>query len=410
MALMSNTLLADTQTCKSPLLATPPEILVLIAECVANVSISPYMLTLYKASDNATLVNLSLVNKAIRHACISAGLFNNCTLPAHKAGPSLDLDDLCGIWPLRITSLGIDLGNPNLWDSCAHIMGNFPDLDKLVLSGRYPNRLTSAFLESELATKFRFFKGTSVVLRGASLTSVQSQILFLIGGSNVRAFTYLECHLRQNGHSGVQSQMWDCLFPKLQSFMISLPSIREKDWVKPAILIDSVLGLYPEIRPQLLRFEWSFGSKARFCKDRTTGIRRGPPRFVTNRTCERELMRMLKALQLRTYKSLEVFIDGDSLGGDMVDIAEGLIPHVQVQQSTPYEKMKLLVFRCEIPQDLATGDESDTCAVENDARASEVEQKHPVWDYVHNPLSFHTFSTLDIHHVRLFLVMRLYIH
>src|SRR5271170_4628306 len=239
MAVMGNT--PDMQTVKSPLLATPPEILVLIAESVADVSTSPYKTTVYQASDKATLVNFSLANKAIRRACISAGLFNACILPAGKVASSLDLKEVFSTWPMRLGSLGIDLGNPELWDSCADIMGSFPQLDELVLSGCYPTRLsTRKFLNSELGTKFRSFKGTSVALRRASLTCTQSQILFIIGGSNVTAFKCLECDLSWSGW-GTEGT-WTALYPKLESFMFTLPSFRRKSFLGADVLINCILA------------------------------------------------------------------------------------------------------------------------------------------------------------------------
>ena len=143
--------------------------------------------------------------------------------------------------------------------------------------------------------------------------------------------------------------------------MFSFPSIRRKNFVLPDLLIYCILaptGMHPEVRPQLAFFEWSFGSKARNLKDRTT-LRKGLPRFVENWTCFREMTGMLQALQLQTYKSLEVFIDGDSLGGDKVDITKGF-SEVQRPQWVPYEKMKLLVFRCEFPQYLTFEDASSS--------------------------------------------------
>ena len=393
MALMGNT--PDMQTVKSPLLATPPEILVLIAESVANVSTAPYKISLYQPSDNSTLANFSLANKAIRRACISAGLFSNCTLPAHKVDPSLDRDAAWfGTGPLRIISLGIDLGNPNVWDSCAHIMTAFPDLDELVLSGSFPKRLTPAFFKSELATTFRSFKGTSVVLRKAPLTYTQSEISSLIGGSNVTAFRCLDSDLDR----------WTSVFLKLESLMITLPSNRRKNFFGVDALLNHILapmGIYSEVRPQLRRFEWAFGSKVRLRKDRTKAL--GPPRFVTNWYYYRDMAHMLLALQLQTYKSLEVFVDGDSLGGDMVDIINAL---VSVQQLRRYEKLKLLVFRCDCPQDLTIGVESTG----ENGRPSDVEGEYPIWKHVSSPLPFPKFSPVDIHNVRLFLVLRLYIH
>ena len=298
---MTNMATKNAQTLKSPLLATPPEILLLIAESVANVgsTSTSYSLTVQQLeSDNATLVNFSLSNKAIRLACISAGLFNKCTLPAHKVGPSLDFDQVFGRTPSRLTSLGIDLGNPNVWESCAHIMGRFSALDQLVLSGCFPKQRTPAFFESELATKFRSFKGTSVELRRTSLTCTQSQILLLVGGSNVTSFICLECDLSESGY-GTAGHMWACVFPKLKSFMFSFPSIRRKNFVSPDVRINCILaptGMQPEVRPQLALFEWSFGSKARNLKDRTT-LSNGVPRFVENRTYFREMTRIDFAAQ-----------------------------------------------------------------------------------------------------------------
>jgi hypothetical protein len=384
---MGNT--PDMQMVKSPLLATPPEILVLIAESVANVSTAPYKISLYQPSDNSTLANFSLANKAIRRACISAGLFSNCTLPAHKVEPSLDRDAWFETGPLRIISLGIDLGNPNVWDSCAHIMTAFPDLDELVLSGSFPKRLTPAFFKSELATTFRSFKGTSVVLRKAPLTYTQSEISSLIGGSNVTAFRCLDSDLDR----------WTGVFLKLESLMITLPSNRRKNFFGVNALLKHILapmGIYSEVRPQLRRFEWTFGSKVRLRKDRTKALTAGSPRFVKNWSYYRDMAQMLLELQLQTYKSLEVFVDGDSLGGDMVDIINAL---VSVQQVRRYEKLKLLVFRCDCPQVLTIGT----------GTPSDIEGEYPIWKHVSSPLSIPKFSPVDIHNVRLFLVLRLHI-
>jgi hypothetical protein len=108
------------------------------------------------------------------------------------------------------------------------------------------------------------------------------------------------------------------------------------------------------------------------------------------------MAQMLLALQLQTYKSLEVFVDGDSLGGDMVDIIKAL---ESVQQLRRYEKLKLLVFRCDCPQVLTLGT----------GTPSDIEGEYPIWKHVSSPLSFPKFSPVDIHNVRLFLVLRLHI-
>ena len=391
---MGNT--PDMQTVESPLLATPPEILVLIAESVANVSTAPYKISLHRPSDNSALANFSLANKVIRRACISAGLFS-ITLLAHKVEAlALDRDAWFGTGPLRITSLGIDLGNPDVWDSCAHIMTKFPDLDELILSGTYPKWRTSAFFKSKLATTFRSFKGTSVVLREASLTYTQSQISSAIGGSNVTSFRCLESDL----------YMCTSVFLKLESLMFTLPSNRGKNFGGVDVLINRILapmGTYSEVRPQLRRFEWAFGSKVRLRKDRTKAL--GPPRFVKNWSCNRDMAHMLLALRLQTYKSLEIFVDGDSLGGDMVDMIDNL---ASVQQLPRYEKLKLLVFRCDCPQDLTIGVESGTG---ENGRPSDVEGEYPIWKHVRSPLSFLKYSlVLAIDNVRLFPVLRLHIH
>jgi hypothetical protein len=104
---------------------------------------------------------------------------------------------------------------------------------------------------------------------------------------------------------------------------------------------------------------------------------------------------MLQALQRETYKSLEVFIDGDILGGDMVDIIDAF-SEVQRPQWGPYEKMKLLVFRCEFPHYLTFEDESRGGPAENSLRSSVtegVEREHPIWHHISTMYAY--FSACD---------------
>jgi hypothetical protein len=130
----------------------------------AKFNTSPYPLTC-TFPDRESLRHLSLCNKTLRGECRSAGLFSRLTPPEPKRYLSTDLEKLLGGIPWRLTSLGIDLGNPDVWEICAHIMGRFPDLDGIVLS-RSPKKTKERFINSDITSKFEAFKGTSVTLKG----------------------------------------------------------------------------------------------------------------------------------------------------------------------------------------------------------------------------------------------------
>src|SRR5271170_533787 len=269
----------DTKGNDSWLFRFPPEILVLIVQWVAKFNTSPYPLT-RTFPDRESLRHLSLCNKTLRGACHSAGLFSSLTPPEPKRYLWTDLEKLLGGIPWRLTSLGIDLGNPDVWEICAHIMGRFPDLDGIVLS-RTPKKTKERFINSDIASKFEDFQGTSVTLKGASLNEYQSGILFHhLNRSNVVNFSLIESQFICHG-----SEYWgkvEPLFPKLQSFVfIGLPKFT-RSFIHE---FDDQFNLFGALfwnPPDLRYFEFTSGSTPRLLKDR----RQEANRMVCGKSCD----------------------------------------------------------------------------------------------------------------------------
>ena len=370
------------------LLRLPPELLVLIARCLANLHSSPYILTPTESTADA-LIAFSLTCKVIRGVCRSAGLFSRLTPPERKY-LTADYEQLAG-GASRLTSLGIDLGNSEVWEFCAHIMGTFQDLDRLVLCGR-PKKMkdgfTHRFMSSGLGSRFSDFKGRSVTLKRASFNTEQAEMLFLLNRSNVATFNCIESKFSLSLGRCRDRRKVENLFPKLRSFVFSGPPSLPESFINRAF-------------HQTFRFHYLFGDTDLRYFELRTGLRhlKGRRQDVARtswrshvpiwyETTRAELLRYLNCYCL---KSLEVFVDADGLSGPFLDHAP--LVHLNLLQYRYYplfQKMRLLIFRCETPE-ILTSFESDShdCTFghlfrEKDRSGSLPE--HSIWYHV-KPLS-----------------------
>ena len=371
------------------LLRLPPEILVLITQFIAALNTSPYPLS-QQHSEPEFLLNFSLCNKAIRRVCRSAGLFSRLTPPSErKKKLPANLEMLIGGIPWNLTSLGVDLGNPDVWEICAHIMSIFPDLDGLVLSGSPQKRKKMRFLRSDIGAKFAAFKGTSVTLKWARFTKYQSAVLFHLNRSNVSIFNFLEsecvCPQRRDWWDYVET-----LFPKLQVFVFN--GLRKfnayfiSEFYDTENLFASLFGNAPNLK----YFEFTSGSTPRLLKVRErerSGMVAGYAfdTYWNMRTRDS----IFVYLQRFAQNSLEVFVDADGLSGPFHDHC----CHMD-QNNPPFKNMKLIVFRCENPEILVSYERKyHDCTVGRFFQEPEtiyaLREIHSVWYHVQRPLFLH---------------------
>jgi len=365
-----------------PLLSCPPEILLLIAKRVANLHSSGYNITA-KPRGRTDLFNFSHSNKTLREACVATGLLTWLTPPKGIRWPEPTLFDmLFGSRQFVISCLEVDIGNVDVWELCAHIMEKFPNLDGLVLSGCAAKN-TKRFCESKLGAQFTKFTGTSITLKQAVFSGFQSQILFLLGRSNVTSFSLLgtEFNLR-----GPKEWTLKTLFPKLARFVFNGLAKRQNVYVEyhPDFVYQPLFSHFFLPAPNLVYFELLTGSRARLLRGRIDDRENieDETNTLANYFTSRTRFGILRYLQ-EHVKTLQVFVDNDSLDGPFLNHTMLLPhPHAKADSFPRFEKMKLLVFRCEDPGSLtAFGGTTDDCTVGSRNRLSG-SGGHSVWQHV----------------------------
>src|SRR5438046_3976689 len=108
----------------SPLYELPPEILLIVVRFLPRQPCQVYSATtLHNQVYIPSLLPLSLVSKTLRNACIAAGLFNRI-----KPMPSQNCFYPVLLQLSKLSSLTIDISNPQFWKVCARIMRPFTEL------------------------------------------------------------------------------------------------------------------------------------------------------------------------------------------------------------------------------------------------------------------------------------------
>ena len=373
----------------------PPEILIHIARYVGAAP-NPRTYPLTTGQDRESLLNLSLCNKVIRGVCRSSGLLSKLTPPARaKNCRRAHLETMFGGVAWGVNSLGIDLGNPAVWNICAHIMKQFQNLDSLVLHG-CPERLRNGFADCKLGRRFKAFRGTTLILKRASFNEPQMAVLYDLNRSRVRNFQCIESNFVFKDTLGREDQN---LFPKLRSFIFTGHPTRRTDFIHqeyfhsfsaPSALqirrFYNVFGSLFSGGLQGLRYFKLYSASTPRLSKRRQDVTRGSlasgwvPEQNWNK---RNRFGILAYLRAFASQSLEVFVDSDGLSGPFLDHA-GLVAYEQ--HCAPFEKLRLLVFQCERPEILTSFENGkDDCTFGRVFRKADENlsfREHSVWYHV----------------------------
>src|ERR1700685_3954451 len=155
--------------CSLNLLQLPPEILLMIGRFLIVESPEEYCSTsLHRSLNFVHLFSLSRSHSLLRWMCVNLGFFRRIT---PKRIPAFGFDN-CNLSSSKtfasgISSLGINIGNSELWDICGRIMKQFPNLDELCLSGTIESRRIEQLYHSALGDALPQFNGTTLTIRNA---------------------------------------------------------------------------------------------------------------------------------------------------------------------------------------------------------------------------------------------------
>lgn len=320
------------------LLRLPPEILLNIA----RILLCHNSLTQATTVDYSSLIPLSSSHPGLRKICISAGLFKRIS-PKSKSfkrfkefGESLDIR--C------IISLGVDLGNDNVWPVCAHVMSLQHSLNELCIIGS-TSRLTAKFFSSGLARRFSEFKGTSIVFRRALFTKLSIPVLASIGGSRVMSLVFDRTKLHFDPwKDDPEDTLSFPLFPfvkRIKYVGVPLESLRQ-------ISVQNFIYLFMTDCP-LTHFEISFGYPARCCGQRRKDDPDFEDRFAQISNANRNLCLTMETIYdaLRRYsrKSLQGFLRHELCSGVFVDRSWVYSEFPRPPTPPPFLRLKLLVLR-----------------------------------------------------------------
>lgn len=397
---------------RSLLLQLPLDVLLLIAKSVAELrQDSVCEMSILPQRELTTFHNLSVTNKVLRDVCIAMGLFSRLTPRPliETLQPLFEplLLEYHGKPPLK--SLTVDLGNPEIWEMCSDIMGAFPKLDELVLTG-WPKRMVNRFRNSTLTSRFASFKGTTLVLKRAYLTVSSADILQILSRSRLRSLYLIESMFEQGAFWDVRL---DC--PGLKKVVFRGPPM------KNIHTLHNTLSTYRIIctmfdNSKIAHFELSLGFKPRLSPNRRP---MDDERYCSEQgsTAENRFywmarLSILRDLRVLAFQSLRSFVDLDGLCGPFVDIPQLYNPYTYTllpYWEMSFKKMQLLVFRCSQLKSLTAFDGIDDCTSGKFFRAAAASdphgwRDHSIWHHVRS-LTFIDIDILDIVHVCIFLGM-----
>jgi len=283
-------------------------------------------------------------------------------------------------------------------------------LEALELSGCVENN-TKRLCKSNLGLQFARFNGNTITLKRTSFSGYHSEILFLLGRSNVTTFLLLQSEFSLRG-----AKYWPLksLFPNLRRFVFDGTSKRANSLFNayhPGFNYTSLFSYLFLPAPPLVYFELSTGSTAKLLRHRIDDRNNGEQEvnYHANYFTARTRLGILRYLQ-HHVTTLEVFVDNDSLAGPFLTHTI-LFPF---RKQTPrrdkiprFERMKLMVFRCENPASLTSfGSGTDDCTTGSRLRLSGL-GGHSVWIHVY-PDSKFILKGVDVNDARLFLGLRMH--
>jgi hypothetical protein len=387
------------------LLQLPPEILMMIA-CFLIISYPQqyYDTSLHRFDDVASLFSLSRVHSQLRWICIASGLFRRIFPKNTEAINLADYTSLTrSLFPIGLSSLGINLSYASLWETCGKVMKRFPDLKELSLSGIIDSTMIKMFCDSELGSSFMQFRGSSLILKHCCFDDLSICILLKLQRQTITNLLLDQCELNVSLHGhyvpGEPLALgWATpLCPNVQVVSYSYVGVPEADG---EFCLSSTFGfVYIFLQyTKVQHIQLSYGYRPRLFEDRKlVGIdedrsyREGDQNVNWAYNTSRQMI--LSILMTFARDSLLSFTEHDELKDSFMENggwwdASG-IPLLGLQT---FHKVKILSFRCPDLYSLTAFDGIDDCTVGyrhfSDVWTTLAErkqkQRHSIWDHVYS--------------------------
>lgn len=179
----------------SPLSELPAEILLIIACFLPRQPREVYAATTLHNQEVylPSLLPLSLVSKTLRNACIAAGLFN-------RIKPKPSKNRFYRVLPRLsiLSSLTIDISEPQFWIACTKIMRTFAGLGEICLTGIAKRGIATKLCNSALGEAFQQFSGSTLRLKNVLFNDRSLPILLKLGRTNITNLYLDQCEFRCN--------------------------------------------------------------------------------------------------------------------------------------------------------------------------------------------------------------------
>lgn len=344
----------------SPLSRLPPELFLMIARFLPRRSSQIYSsTTLHKSIYVPSLLQLSLVNKSLRSACMAAGLFK-CIRPRSSCGLYYHLQPPAS----QLSSLTIDLSEPPLWDMCANIMKMFPNLGELGLSGIATGQTATELCDSALGDAFQRFKGSSLALKNVVFDDSTIPILLKVSRTNITRLYLQQCELfislfdildpetlvaNTNSQDGHRLPL--CPNVQIVSYVYWRPL--NIDELNPSLeSVRHFTALFLERTKNIQHVGLTYGCRPFVLENRHNLWKDGNEAYDElnmNRTYQDIRRHILMVLREYSQNSLLSFTEYEGLSGPFIE--DGLWWHIPIERPfqtslEPFKKMKLLAFQC----------------------------------------------------------------
>lgn len=313
------------------ILKLPMELLIIISHLV-------------KVSDNTeitvfknryqTLNHLSLVHRKLWIACLAAGLYDHVAPKCKIYKPSVELSH-----PLfhagSLKSLGIDVGNMEVWPLYEVIMKEFPQIEELTFTGNL-NQTAETFRKSDLGLRVQRLKGISLRLSIVCFNLSCCAFFETLPRENIRELDFASSRLSQSICSYLN--ITKPLFPNLKKIKYGCTHNGK---------VDTAHGFADLMLTgcKITHFEVQYDSRLYCWKESGHKSYRGCENLINMTIVESQKYSeikntLLKKLQTSSHNSLQIFIANDLLDNTFMHRIQDHDP-----MPGPFSALKLVIFR-----------------------------------------------------------------
>jgi hypothetical protein len=171
------------------LLELPVEVVYMVIEWVIKLPVPHpvYPLTfLYRAIDHNSIIAVSQTNRFFRRICLDLCVIRYLS----PIAPTSTRIEAC---TCSLTALGVNPGDPLVWDGCGQILKQLPTIKELIFNGLITRDTDINAYNSNLVLGFRRFKGSTLTFKDTYIDELAFRLLVELNTQTITFINFDHC-------------------------------------------------------------------------------------------------------------------------------------------------------------------------------------------------------------------------